>query len=61
MGYEVDIIRVGQESKSGDAIAMSWGSLSGSRAEQEVVIIDGGFHDSSHMLDLFPRGQPPIA
>ena len=46
MGYEVDIIGVGQESKSGDAIAMRWGNLFGSRHEQKVVIIDGGFRDS---------------
>ena len=43
MGYEIDIIGVGQESKSGDAIAIRWGNLYGSRSEQKVVIIDGGF------------------
>ena len=46
MGYEVDIIGVGQESKSGDAIAVRWGNLFGPRHEQKVVIIDGGFRDS---------------
>ena len=46
MGYEVDIIGVGQESKSGDAIAVRWGNLSGPRDQQKVVIIDGGFRDS---------------
>ena len=46
MGYEVDIIGVGQESKSGDAIAVRWGNLFGPRSEQKVVIIDGGFRDS---------------
>ena len=46
MGYEVDIIGVGQESKSGDAIAIRWGNLFGARNEQKVVIIDGGFRDS---------------
>ena len=46
MGYEVDMIGVGQESKSGDAIAVRWGNLSGTRDEQKVVIIDGGFRDS---------------
>ena len=46
MGYEVDIIGVGQESKSGDAIAIRWGNLSGQRGEQKVVIIDGGFSET---------------
>ena len=46
MGYEVDIIGVGKESKSGDAIAIRWGNLSGPRNEQKVVIIDGGFRES---------------
>ena len=46
MGYEVDIIGVGQESKSGDAITLRWGNLYGGRDEQKVVVIDGGFRDS---------------
>ena len=46
MGFEVDIIGVGQESKSGDAIALRWGNLFGPRSEQTVVIIDGGFRDT---------------
>ena len=46
MGYEVDVIGVGKESKSGDAIAIRWGNLSGPRNEQKVVIIDGGFRES---------------
>ena len=43
MGYEVDVLGVGKESKSGDAIALRWGNLHGSRSEQKVVLIDGGF------------------
>ena len=46
MGYEVDIIGVGQESKSGDAIAIRWGNLYGPKSEQKVVIIDGGFRET---------------
>ena len=46
MGYEVDVIGVGKESKSGDAIALRWGNLHGSRNEQKVVLIDGGFQES---------------
>ena len=50
MGYEVDFIGVGQESRSGDAIAIRWGNLHGSRQEQRVVIIDGGFQESGEHL-----------
>ena len=46
MGYEIDFIGVGKESKSGDAIALRWGNLNGSRYEQTVVLIDGGFKES---------------
>ena len=46
MGYEVDVLGVGKESKSGDAIALRWGNLHGSRSEQKVVLIDGGFKNS---------------
>ena len=46
MGYEVDFIGVGEQSKSGDAIALRWGNLAGDRSEQRVVIIDGGFKES---------------
>ncbi len=46
MGYEVDVIGVGKESKSGDAIALRWGNLHGNRNEQKVVLIDGGFQET---------------
>ena len=46
MGYEIDVLGVGKESKSGDAIALRWGNLHGSRTEQKVVVIDGGFQES---------------
>ena len=50
MGYEVDIIGIGQESKSGDAITLRWGDLYGPRDRQKVVIIDGGFRDSGQIV-----------
>jgi len=50
MGYEVDFIGVGQESKSGDAIALRFGNLHGSRDEQTVVVIDGGFKDDGQRI-----------
>ncbi|MGD0597981.1 MAG: MBL fold metallo-hydrolase [Sedimentisphaerales bacterium] len=43
MGYEVDFLPVGKEDKSGDAIAIRFGNLYGTREEQVVVVIDGGF------------------
>ena len=46
MGCEVDVLGVGKESKSGDAIALRWGNLHGSRSEQKVVLIDGGFQET---------------
>ena len=46
MGYEIDVIGVGQESKSGDAIAIRWGNLFGTRSEQRVIVIDGGFRET---------------
>ena len=46
MGYEVDVIGVGKESKSGDAIALRWGNLRGERHEQKIVLIDGGFRET---------------
>ena len=46
MGYEVDVLGVGKESKSGDAIVLRWGNLHGSRSEQKVVLIDGGFQET---------------
>jgi beta-lactamase superfamily II metal-dependent hydrolase len=42
MAFEVDFLAVGEGEKSGDAIAVRWGNLAGQRAEQKVLIIDGG-------------------
>lgn len=50
MGIEVDFLAVGDESQSGDAIALRYGNLSGPRAEQRVIVIDGGFVDSGKSL-----------
>ena len=47
MGYEFDIVGIGKQSKSGDAIVIRWGNLYGSRHEQRIVLIDGGFHDTA--------------
>lgn len=42
MAFEIDFLAVGEGEKSGDAIAVRWGNLSGPRAEQKVMVIDGG-------------------
>jgi beta-lactamase superfamily II metal-dependent hydrolase len=50
MDYEVDFLPVGEESKDGDAIALRYGNLDGSRSEQTVIVIDGGFKASGESL-----------
>lgn len=49
MSYEVDILAVGDGSKSGDAIALRFGDLSDNE-KQFVVVIDGGFRSSGEKL-----------
>jgi beta-lactamase superfamily II metal-dependent hydrolase len=50
MGYEVDILGVGEKSNSGDAIAIRYGNLHGTREEQTVVVIDGGYKDNGQAM-----------
>lgn len=50
MAFEIDYIPVGDGERSGDAIALRFGNLTGSRSEQKVVVIDGGFADSGEQL-----------
>jgi hypothetical protein len=50
MGYEIDFLPVGEESKGGDAIALRYGNLYGSRDEQTVIIVDGGYTDDGEAL-----------
>ncbi len=47
LGFELDFITVGKGERSGDAIAMRYGSLSG---RQQVLIIDGGSKESGQKL-----------
>jgi beta-lactamase superfamily II metal-dependent hydrolase len=52
MGYEVDFLSVGSETKSGDAITLRYGDLDGGRSAQTVVIIDAGFSgDGQRVVD----------
>lgn len=50
MSYEVDYLPVGDGEKSGDAIALRFGNLAGSRDEQILIVIDGGFKESGEQL-----------
>jgi beta-lactamase superfamily II metal-dependent hydrolase len=50
MGYEIDFLPVGEESKGGDAIALRYGNLYGSRDEQTVITVDGGYTDDGEAL-----------
>lgn len=49
-GFEVDYIHVGDESRSGDAIALRFGNLYGPRDQQTVMVIDGGALESGETL-----------
>lgn len=50
MGYEIDILAVGEGERSGDAIAIRCGNLRGRPDEQSVIVIDGGTLDSGERL-----------
>jgi beta-lactamase superfamily II metal-dependent hydrolase len=50
MGYEIDYLWVGEESKSGQAIVVRFGNLHGSRDEQTVMVIDGGFLETGDRI-----------
>src|SRR5665213_1547706 len=50
MGIEIDFLPVGEKSSGGDAIALRYGDLHGSREAQTVVVIDGGYRDSGEAL-----------
>lgn len=58
MGYEVDFLAVGDASKSGDAIALRFGNLYGTREEQVVIVIDAGTKQAGqeicdHILEYY--------
>lgn len=54
MAFELDVLRVGEESKSGDAMVFRYGDLS-NRFGHQVVVVDGGFQQSGHDLVHFIR------
>ena len=53
MGYEIDFLAVGDGERGGDAIALRFGNLHGTRQEQFVMIIDGGSKESGQKLVEF--------
>jgi len=50
VGYEIDYMAVGEGERCGDAIALRLGNLNGTRAEQRVMVIDGGTKQSGSDL-----------
>jgi beta-lactamase superfamily II metal-dependent hydrolase len=50
LGFEIDFLPVGEESSGGDAIALRYGNLHGTRQEQTVIVIDGGYMASGTAL-----------
>ncbi len=50
MGFEIDFLAVGDGESGGDAVTMRWGNLQGERAEQQVIVIDGGTKESGNDL-----------
>lgn len=50
MGYEIDFLPVGEGERSGDAIALRCGNLSGPRDQQTVIVVDGGFTKDGEAL-----------
>ncbi len=55
MGYEVDFLSVGNGECGGDGIALRVGNLTGSRSEQSVVVIDGGYQETGEQLVEFVK------
>jgi len=50
MGIEIDFLPVGDKSKSGDAIAIRYGDLSGANSQPLILTIDGGTKESGEAL-----------
>lgn len=50
MPYEIDYLPVGDGEKSGDAICLRFGNLTGPRSEQTIMVIDGGDKTSGEAL-----------
>ena len=55
MGYDIDFLAVGENGRSGDAIALRYGDLQQTPPRQTVAVIDGGFTDDGKKLVDFIR------
>ena len=42
MGYEIDFLALQSDGKSGDAICLRFGSLTGLFLQQQIVVVDAG-------------------
>jgi beta-lactamase superfamily II metal-dependent hydrolase len=52
IGFEMDVMAIGEESSSGDAIIMRAGNLFGARNEQVIGVFDGGYKkDGQNVVD----------
>jgi beta-lactamase superfamily II metal-dependent hydrolase len=65
MGFEIDFLPVGEESQSGDAIALRYGDLTPGRENQRVIVVDGGFTDVGprlvqHIRDYYHTNRVDI-
>lgn len=55
-GFEMDMLAVGDKSKSGDAILLRYGDLNAGGKMQKVVLIDGGYSSTaSKIKDILKR------
>ena len=43
MAFEIDLLPVDSEKKSGDCIAMRYGNLEKGKEYQTVIVVDGGY------------------
>lgn len=50
MGFEIDFLAVGDESRGGDAIAIRYGNLKSDPPDQKVIVIDGGYNKNGRAL-----------
>lgn len=49
-GFEIDLLPVGNGTKSGDCILMRYGDLEKGHTNQRVIIVDGGFENTASAI-----------
>ena len=50
LGFEIDFLPVGNNSKGGDAIAIRFGEINSETPNQKIIIIDGGYKETGEKL-----------